>query len=157
MRFGVLQKMKSKIQRILVGLSLLVIIPGALLAIIILIAGIGSGLKNGFVASNLIAFPFLVIPSIMAWWGIKLVFRLYAPFSRRLRVETMIFHGLNLYYSGLLLASTATRDGSSFPIFGLQERIIGVCILSLPLMITLFTKDDNSQIISAEQAAPSNP
>lgn len=127
--------MKRKLQRILVGLSLLVILPGALLGLLILIGGIGSGFQQGFSATDLIAFPLLILPSFMGWWGVKLVFRLYGRFSNRLRKETLFYHGLTLCYCSMWLVSTACRDGGSFPIFELQERVVGICLLSVPLLI----------------------
>ena len=145
--------MKRKIQRILVGLSLVVILPGALFAVAILIASIGSGFQKGFSFSDFIAIPLLILPSFMGWWGVRLVFRLYGPFSRRLRKEALFYHGSFLCYCSIWLLSTASRDGSSFAIFSLQERVVGVCLLSVPLLVALFTNSDETQQSTAEQAA----
>ena len=145
--------MKRKLHRILVGLSLLVILLGALIGLLVLIGAIGSGFQNGFTATSFLAFPVLILPSIIAWWGVKLVFRLYGRFSRRLRKETLFYHGLILCYCSIWLLSTASRDGSSFAIFSLQERVVGVCLLSVPLLVALFTNPDETQQSTAEQAA----
>jgi uncharacterized membrane protein YhdT len=153
----VLQEMKRKLHRILVGLSLLVILPGALLARLVLIGAIGSGIQEGFSATIFLALPLLILPSLMGWWGVRLVFRLYGRFSRRLRKEALFYHGLTLCYCSIWLVSTATRDGSSFPLFGLGERIVGICLLSIPLLIALLTNPEETQQPPAEQAAPEQP
>jgi hypothetical protein len=142
--------MKKMIQRILVGLSLIVIIPGALFALLLLAGAIGSGFRNGFEGTDIIAMPLLVLPAIMGWWGVKLVSRLKGIFSQRIRRETMIYHGANLCYCGMWLASTANRDGNSYPIFNLEERIMGLGILALPLIAALVSPNDDTKEPEAE-------
>ena len=138
-------KMKRKLHRILVGLSLLVILPGAFLALIVLIEAIGSGFQKSFSGANILALPFLILPSFLGWWGLKLVFKLYGQFSRRIRKDVLLYHGLTLCYCGMWLVSTASHNGgSSFAIFGLQERIIGICLLSAPLLVALFTNPEET-------------
>ena len=146
--------MKRKIQRIIVGLSLMVILPGALFAVAISIAAIGSGFQKGFSFGDFISVPLLILPSIMGWWGGRLVFRLYGPFSQRLRKEALFYHGSSLCYCCIWLLSTASRNGSIFAIFSLQERVVGVCLFSVPLLVALFTNSDEPQQSTAEQAAP---
>lgn len=137
--------MKKMIQRILVGLSLIVIIPGALFALLMLTGAIGSGFRNGFEGTDFIAMPLLVLPAIMGWWGVKLVSRLKGIFSQRLRRETMFYHGANLCYCGMWLASTASRDGSSYPIFNMEERMVGLGLLALPLIVALVSPNDDTK------------
>jgi len=149
--------MKRKLHRILVGLSLLVLLPGALFALVVLIAAIGSGFQKNFSGPNILALPFLILPSVIGWWGLRLVFRLYGRFNKQIRKEVMLYHGSILCYCGTWLVTTGSYNGgSSFPIFGLQERVFGVALLSVPLLITLFTNPEEMHQSTAEQVMDAN-
>lgn len=147
--------MKRKFHRLLLGLSLLVIIPGAVLALILLSGGIGAGFQKSFSGIRILALPFLILPSVIGWWGIKLMFRLRERFSGRSRKVLMLYHGSVLCYCTMWLLSAisdhAAGDGGS-PFFETQDRIIAVCLLAIPLLATLFTSPEGSCCPSADRA-----
>ena len=62
----------------------------------------------------------------------------------------MFYHGANLCYCGMWLASTANREGSSYPIFNMEERMIGLGILALPLIVALVSTNDATKELEVE-------
>ncbi len=137
--------MKMRIHQTLIGLSLLVLIPGALLGLLILMGAIGTGIEKGFSKTEAIAIPLLILPTFIGWWGVRLFSRLYGVFSRKLRKGLLWFHGLSLCYCGMWLLSPATRDGITFSIFSIQEQIMGLSLLVIPVLTTLFMSSDVEQ------------
>ena len=158
---GVVQEMKRQVHQCLLGLSLFVIIPGALFGILLAVAAVGSGFQSGFAATNFLAVPVLMIPALLAWWGIKLFLSLYAGFLARSRTMLFWFYSVTTAYFGLWLISTFNRDGLSGTIFSLQEQVFGLMLLLIPLLAVGFTKPDfqpnpPTKNEEAQQAAPCN-
>jgi len=125
------------------GLSLLVIVPGALLGILIIVGAIGTGIESGFSATDFLAIALCVVPTILAWWGGKLFFRLYAGFFPRVRRSLLKYYGSVAVYCGLWLASSMSRDGIQRMMFAPEEQAIGVALLFIPFLTVLLMKPDS--------------
>lgn len=135
--------MKRKLHQCLLGLWLLVIVPGAFLGVLIAVGAIGSGIKSGFSPTDFIAIPFLLVPSVLGWWGARLFFRLYAGFLERVRRALFWFYTAVTVYCGMWLISTFSREGTTGAIFAPQEQLIGFIILLLPfLTVTVMSPDE---------------
>ena len=157
----VVQEMKRKLHQCLLGLSLLVIVPGAILGVLIAIGAIGSGIQSGFSPTDFIAIPLLLVPSVLGWWGARLFFRLYAGFLASVRRALFWFYTAVTVYCGMWLISTFSRDGTTGTIFAPQEQAIGLIILLLPfLTVTFMSPDelpaDTDNNNNAQQAGSSN-
>jgi len=126
--------MKRRVHQCLLGLSLLVIIPGALLGMLITVGAVGSGIESGFALTDLIATPLLLLPSILGWWGVKLFFRLYAGFLKRVRKALFWYYVAVTVYCGFWLVSTFSRDGVTGAMFAPQEQAVGLLLLAIPLL-----------------------
>ncbi len=135
-------EMKRKLHQCLLGLSLLVIVPGAILGVLIAVGAIGSGIQSGFSLTDFIAIPLLLVPSFLGWWGARLFFRLYAGFLARVRRALFWFYTVVTIYCGMWLISTFSRDGTTGSIFAPQEQTIGFLLLLLPLLIVAFMSPD---------------
>ena len=137
-----MQKMKRQIHQCLLGLTLCIIIPGALLAMLLAVASVGSGFQSGFGVSNFLVLPLLLIPAHLGWWGCKLFFRLYSEFLPRVRTLLFRFYSAVSVYCGLWLISTFSHGGIKGSIFSLQEQVLGLILLLIPLVAVGFTKPD---------------
>ena len=124
------------------GLSLLVIIPGALLGMVITLGAVGSGIKSGFALTDLIAIPLLLLPSILGWWGVKLFFRLYAGFLKRVRKALFWYYVAATVYCGFWLVSTFSRDGVTGTMYAPQEQAMGLLLLAIPLLTVALMSPD---------------
>jgi len=134
--------MKRRIHQLILGLLLLVVIPGALLALLLIIGLIGTAIESGFDPSDFLAIVLLCIPALLAWWGIRIFFRLYAGFLPRVRRSLIIFYGCVLAYCGMWLF-TAASDGENVTfIFGATEQIVGLMALVLPLLLGVVMRPD---------------
>ncbi len=134
--------MKRKLHQCLLGLSLLVIVLGAILGVLIAVGAIGSGIQSGFSPTDFIAIPLLLVPSVLGWWGARLFFRLYAGFLARVRRALFWFYTAVTVYCGMWLISTFSRDGTTGTIFAPQEQAIGFIILLLPFLTVTFMSPD---------------
>ena len=130
--------MKRQFHQCLLGLSLSIVIFGALFGILLTVAAVGTG----FVGTNFLTLPVLLTPALIAWWGIKLFFRLYAGFLPQTRTLLFWFHSTMTGYCGLWLIATFSRDGLSGSIFSLHEQVFGLLLLLIPLLAVGFTKPD---------------
>ena len=134
--------MKRRIHQILVGLSLLILIPGALLGLLLLMAAIGLGIQKGFSGSDAVAIPLLILPTIMGRWGVRLLIRLNGQFRGSLRRSLLGYHGLNFCYCGFWLVGEHGVEGDSFQIFTMQAQMIGFSALGVPLVTALLLNPD---------------
>jgi hypothetical protein len=135
--------MKRRIHQILVGLSLLILIPGALLGLLLLIAAIGLGIQEGFRRTDAIAIPLLILPTVMGRWGVKLLIRLNGQFRGSLRRSLLGYHGLNFCYCGFwLVGEHGGGGGGSFQMFTMEAQIIGFSALGVPLLTALLLNPD---------------
>ena len=135
--------MKRQSHQCLLGLSLFVIIPGALLGMLLSIAVVATGLQSKFAPTDPLAITLFLIPSILSWWGVKLFFRLYVGFLKRVRIVLIWFYASTLVYCGMWLFSTFSRDGIGGTIFGSREQVIGSMLLLVPLIAVIFTYPDS--------------
>ncbi len=134
--------MKRKLHQCLLGLSLLVIVPGAFLGMLLAVAAIGSGIQTGFSTTDFIAIPLLLVPSLLGWWGARLFFRLYAGFLARVRRALFWFYTAVTVYCGMWLISTFSRDGTTGTIFAPHEQAIGLILLLIPFLTVVFMSPD---------------
>ena len=153
--------MKRKLHQCLLGLSLLVIVPGALLGVLIAVGAIGSGIQSGFSPTDFIAVPLLLVPTVLGWWGARLFFRLYAGFLARVRRALFWFYASVTAYCGMWLISPISRDGTTGTIFAPQEQAIGLIFLLIPFLTVVFMSPDELPGCTvnndnAQQAVPSD-
>lgn len=134
--------MKRKIHQVLLGLSLLVLIPGALLGIFITIAAIGSGIQSGFAPTDFVAILLSLVPTLFCWSGAKLFFRLYAGFIPTVKRALLWFYFAVTVYCGMWLFSTFSRDGTTGAIFEPQQQAIGLTLLLIPFLAVVFMSPD---------------
>jgi hypothetical protein len=154
--------MKRKIHQTLLGISLLVIIPGALLGLLLAVAAVGTGIQSGFAATDFLAIPLLLLPSILAWWGTRLFSRLYSGFLPRVRRALFWFYAAMTEYCGMWLVSTFSRDGTTGTIFAPQEQTFGLILLLIPFLTVVFTNPDGptkhaTETSNAQQVGAQNP
>lgn len=159
---NVAQKMKRQIHQVLLGISLVILIPGALLGLLLAVAAVGTGIQKGFSATDFLAIPLLLLPSILGWWGTRLFFRLYAGFLPKVRRALFWFYAAITAYCGMWLDSTFSRDGTTGTIFAPQEQTIGLILLLIPFLTVVFMNPDGptehtTRNRNAQQVGAPNP
>jgi hypothetical protein len=153
--------MKRQLHQCLLGLSLLVIIPGALLGLLIAVAAVGSGIQSGFASTHCLVIPWLLLPTVFGWWGVRLFFRLYGGFLASVRRALFWFYAAVTAYCGMWLISTFSRDGTTGSIFAPQEQAIGLILLLIPFLTVVFMNPDElperpGKNDNAQEARPSD-
>lgn len=136
---------KRRVHQCLTVLTLLVIVPGALLGIFIITCAVSSGVRSGFELTDFIAIILCAIPMLLAYWGIKIFYRLstgYLPAVRKSLLQYLVVVAL---YCGIWLASTSTRGGETEIMFSPQEQGIGIILLMIPLLSVLLTNPDKPE------------
>lgn len=135
--------MKRRLHQILVGLSLVIVVPGALLGLLLLIAAIVLGIQEGFHRTDAIAIPLLILPAAMARWGVKLLIRLNGRSAGSLRRSLLGYHGLNFCYCGFwLVGEHGGGGGPSFQLFSMEARLLGFSALGVPLLTAFLLNPD---------------
>ena len=131
--------MKRKLHQAVLGGSLLLLVPGALLSALLAIAAIGTGITSRFEYTDGFAIALLALPILLAYWGIRIYFSLDAGYRPRPRKSLMLFYLAVLAYGACWLFGTTNRDGYVGPMFGNTERTIGMSLLALPILLVLIT------------------
>lgn len=116
--------------------------PGAIFGVLLSIGAIASGVHSGFSPAYFIAIPFLLVPSVLSWWGAGLFFRLYAGFLGRVRRALFWFYTAVTAYCGIWLISSFSRDGIKGTFFAPQEQAIGLILLLIPYLSVVFMSPD---------------
>ena len=125
------------------ALTLLILIPGGLLALMLGVAAIGYGLDEGFDYTYLVSVPLLAVPPLIAGWGIWLFKRLF--FDRvfdECRFSLRLFYACGAAYCGLWLVTSLGRDGDMM--FPLAFRVLGSVILFSPVLTLVLTRRQSS-------------
>lgn len=138
--------MKTRFHRWLLGLMLLLLMPGTLLACLLLIGMIGSGFEHGFEAGNLVAAVVLLIPPVLIGWGFHMLRDLRQGFHHKLRRKLLAFYLVVMVYCAFWLFSPVSHHGIEISIFPSRDQFIGSIILILPVLITLFTNPEAKRI-----------
>jgi hypothetical protein len=138
--------MKVRFHRWLLGLILLLLMPGTLLASLLFIGLIYSSYHDGFLTSYFVSVPILLIPPALIWWGFRLLPGLRQGFHHKLRRHLLAYYLVVSVYCAFWLFSTASRAGNKSQIFPFEIQIAGSVILILPVLITLFTSPEAKRI-----------
>ncbi|HEY5893872.1 MAG TPA: hypothetical protein VIT91_11630 [Chthoniobacterales bacterium] len=64
----ILREDEKRVHQCLLGLALVVIIPGALLGLLLIVGAIATGIESGFAPEDLIAIALMIVPMLLAWW-----------------------------------------------------------------------------------------
>ena len=131
--------MKTLIHSRMLGLILLLLIPGAALACLFLVAAAGSSITYGFEPRFLPAMVIFLIPPALIWRGLRLISGLRHGFHSTLRRKLLAFYLVTFAYCALWLFGPVTRNGESFMLFSIIQQVAGSIILIAPILITLFT------------------
>ena len=136
--------MKHRIHQGLVGLLLAAIAPCSILALLLMIGAITEGIGSGFSVSDVFAIVLLLVPSLLAWWGFRLFFRLYGGFFPELKKTLIFYYGCVAAYCSLWLFSGATRGGHTEPFFSRGQQVLGLIILIMPLILAIAMRADST-------------
>ena len=134
--------MKTRFHRWMLGIMILLLMPGTLVACLILIGGVGDGIRQGFRASSELAMIVCAIPPVLVFWGFRMLPELGQGVHATLRRRLLAFYLVVLVYCMAWLFSSASRHGDEFAIFPNEIRIFGSMVLILPVLITLFTSPE---------------
>jgi hypothetical protein len=134
--------LKSRIHRWLLGLALLLLMPGTFLACLFFVGLIGSGFQVGWSARTLPAALILIIPPVLVGWGFRLMIGLREGFHIMLRRKLLAFYLAVLCYCSFWLFAPISHEGAAIMMFEIREQVIGSAMLLLPVLITLFTNPE---------------
>jgi len=137
--------MKTRIHRWLLGLMLLLLLPGTLLACLGLIGGIGDGILLGFRASAAVAMVVCAIPPALVFWGFRMLPELSQGVHPTLRRHLLGFYLAVLVYCGGWLFAPISHGDVEIRLFSTGVQVIGSIILIFPVLITLFTEPEKKR------------
>ena len=137
--------MKTRIHRWLLGLMLLLLMPGTLLACLLLVGVIGCGIQQGFRASDFPAMVMLGIPPALIWCGLWLQMGLRQGIHPMLRRKLLAFYLVVLVYCAIWLFSPISHADVEIGFFSTEDQVVGSVVLILPVLITLFTNPEEKR------------
>lgn len=149
--------MKRKIHQALLGLSILVLIPGVGIAGMLIIGAVASGFTSGLSLSDSVAIGVLMIPPIMLVWGVRLFSRCEQGFLPCVRRSLLAYYGAFAIHCGLWLGSTHGNGESVTILFSRSERLVGMILLSIPLITALLMKPDAGEGEDSKSSPPNIP
>ena len=117
-----MERMKTRIHRWLLGLTLLFLMPGTFLACLLLIGMIGSGFQHGFSARDFAAVPILLIPPLLVAWGFRLLIGLRQGVHPRLRHKLLAFYLAVSSYCAFWLFAPMSHENVEIVLFSTREQ-----------------------------------
>jgi len=149
--------MKTWFHRWLLGIMVILLLPGTLLASLFLIGTVCSGIERGFQSSDFATMVILLIPAVLVWWGLWLLAGLGQGVHHMIRRNLLAFYLVVLGYGTFWLIGTVSHIGYKIGIFPNEILITGFAVLILPVLVTLFTKPERKREWNPQTAGGIRP
>ncbi|WP_035613423.1 hypothetical protein [Haloferula sp. BvORR071] len=137
--------MRSReINRWVLGLSLLGVVPGAVMALLLLPVALDRGVRSGFYTSDAAPLTMLALPLLLAIAGVGLWVKMGSGYSAGLRRVLLVYQLVMLVYGGCyLFFATVSRDGGEqLPRFRPVDQVLCLGLLAIPALVVVITKPE---------------
>jgi len=135
-------------------LVLLILLPFAAFAAMILVAAFASNSPPDCVAHGVALVAVLGIPILLLVWGFRLLSRLRVGFTTSTRRWVFTFYVALLAYCGGWMAVPWSHGDTSFVLMPPSVVLIVTLIIAIPALATMLTNHEEGEHVDATARSP---